>query len=113
MDCGILLERDILYPTDIKNEPGSIHLQVLSPDKNSKVPVVIEPKSEHSPLKYIDAIIRIIQSDIFDRVFIDIKKDVDIYVRATAGTAGEFAGYTQNKVYFSDGRFIMDEGVNQ
>ena len=111
MDCGILLERDILYPTDIKNEPGSIHLQVLSPDKNSKVPVVIEPKSEHSPLKYIDAIIRIIQSDIFDRVFIDIKKDVDIYVRATADTAGEFAGYTHMKVYFSGGRFI-NEGVN-
>ena len=111
MNCDILFERDTLYPTETKNEPGSIHIQVFSPDKNSKIPLVIEAKSSHSPLDYIDTIIRIIQSDIFDRVYIDIKKNVDIYVKASTVTAGENSEYTHTKVSFSGDKFVS-EGVN-
>ena len=76
-----LFERDMLYPTGNINEPGSIHIQVLSPNQNARIPVVIESKTTHSPLEYLDSIIRIMQTDIFDRIFVDIRKNVILYFK--------------------------------
>lgn len=75
-----MYERDILYPTENINEPGSIHVEVLNPNKNGKMPVVIENKTHHSPVKYIESIIRIMQSDIFDRILVNIKSSIEIYI---------------------------------
>lgn len=111
MNSDILFERDILYPTDSSNEPGSIHIQVLSPDKNTKIPVLIEGKTSHSPLKYIDSIMRIMQSDIFDRIFIDIRKNVDIYIKATSENAVEYGNHSHIKISFSGDR-VESEGVD-
>lgn len=102
MDKGILIERDILYPTDSVVEPGCVHVQVFEPDKNNKIPVVIEEKTAHSPLKYIATIAKIIQNDIFDRIFIDIKKNSDIYIKANEELAKEFGNYNYIKVTFAD-----------
>ncbi len=82
MNTELLFEKDMLYPTDNSIEPGCIHIQVLSPDNDAKIPVIIENKSSHSPLKYIDSIIRLMQTDIFDRILVDIKKNVDIYIKS-------------------------------
>lgn len=81
MSSGALFERDILYPTGNINEPGSIHIQVLNPNKNARIPVVIESKTSHSPHEYLDSIVRIIQTDIFDRIFVDIRKNVILYFK--------------------------------
>lgn len=102
MNSGILYERDILYPTDSSNDPGSIHLKLLDPDQNIKIPVLIEAKSNHSPLKYIDSIIRIMQSDIFDRIFINIKKNVDIYIKTDFETEDEYKNHSHIKIIFSE-----------
>lgn len=80
MNSEVLFEKDMLYPTDSSIEPGSIHIRVLSPDNRSRIPVLIQAKSSHPPMKYIDSIIRLMQTDIFDRIFVDIKKNVEIYV---------------------------------
>jgi len=82
MSKEVLFEKDMLYPTDNNLEPGCIHIQVLSPDNNAKIPVVIEDKSGHSPIKYIDSIARLMQTDIFDRILVDINKHVDIYIKS-------------------------------
>ena len=110
MNSDILFERDMLYPTDNENEPGSIHLQIMSPD-NTRIPLFIEARSSHSPLKYIDTVINLLQSDIFDRIFINIKKIVDIYIKINPETDNEYSGYSHVKVYFSDGK-LVNEGVN-
>lgn len=112
MNSGILFERDILYPTDNSNDPGSIHLQVFDPDQNIRIPVIIEAKSNHSPLDYIDSIVRIMQSDIFDRIFIDIKRNVDIYIKTNAETATEYGNHSHVKLSFS-GDGIQSEGVDR
>jgi len=101
MNSGVLFERDILYPTGNSNDPGSIHIQVFGPDQSIKIPVVIEAKTNHSPLNYLDSIVRIMQSDIFDRIFIDIKKSVDIYVRNTAEASTEYGNHDYVKISFS------------
>lgn len=108
MSSDILFERDMLYPTDNSNEPGSIHIQVFGPDKAARIPVVVEGKTSHSPLKYIDSIVRIMQSDIFDRVFIDIRKNVDIYIKAADETAAEYGNYSHIKVHFSGDRIDIE-----
>jgi hypothetical protein len=81
MSADILLERDMLYPTSNSIEPGSINIRVFGPDQDARIPVVVESKSGHSPLKNLDTIVRIMQSDIFDRIFINVKKTVDIYIK--------------------------------
>jgi len=111
MSSNILFERDVLFPTDDSNYPGSIRLKVFDPDKNAKIPVFIEAKSNHSPLKYIDTILRMMQSDIFDRIFIDIKKNVDINIIVSAEIMPEYANFSHVKLSFYDGGF-KSEGVN-
>ena len=101
MSSNILFERDILYPTDNSNNPGSIHIQIFDPDTNNKIPVIIEAKTDHSPLKYIDSIVRIMQSDIFDRIFIDIRKNVDIYIEAASEKASEYGSHSHIKISFT------------
>ncbi len=102
MSPNILFERDILYPTKSSNDPGSIHIQVLEPDENSRIPIIIEDKSSHSPLEYIDNIIRIMQSDIFNRVSIDIRNNTVVYIKVTAEMKAEYGGYSHIKLSFSE-----------
>lgn len=82
MNTEVLFEKDMLYPTDNCIEPGCIHIRVLSPNNDARIPVIIEDKSNHSPLKFIDSIVRLMQTDIFDRILVDIKKSVDIYIKS-------------------------------
>ena len=110
MNSDVLFERDMLYPTDDALEPGSVHIKVYSPDKNLKIPVVIDSKTNHSPLKYIDVIVRIMQADIFDRLIIDIKKNVDIYIRVDSELSAKYGNHNYIRVdYSADG--ITVEGI--
>ncbi len=109
MNSDVLFEKDMLYPTENSIEPGCIHIQVLSPDNKNKLPVLIEDKSNHSPMKYIDSIIRLMQTDIFDRILVDIKKNVDIYIKSTEN-ASESGKTSYHKVYMADGK-VMSEVV--
>ncbi len=111
MNKGILIERDILYPTDNNIEPGCVHVQVFDPDKNNKIPVVIEEKTANSPLKHISTITKIIQSDLFDRIFIDIRKNADIYIRTDEELSKEFGNSPYIKVNFID-EMVSAEGVD-
>jgi hypothetical protein len=107
----VLYERDMLYPTDNSIEPGSIHIQICGPDNNAKIPVIIEGKTQHSPLAHIDSIIRIMQSDIFDRVFIDVRKNTDIYIKVNESMRVESGGHSHVKVCLA-GDKITYEGVD-
>ncbi|NLM75648.1 MAG: hypothetical protein GX187_06095 [Clostridiaceae bacterium] len=68
-----LFEKDILYKTGTEKEPGSVCVRIYPPDITGRVPLLIEQKSNHDPLEYIDPIIAVLQADIFDRMQIDIK----------------------------------------
>jgi hypothetical protein len=89
-DKSLLYSRDLLYPTDVLHEPGSVHIDIFNPDKNARIPVVIESKSDHSPVKYIDSIIRIMQADIFDRIFINVKNNTCIYIKNNEKQGNEY-----------------------
>ncbi|MDD4295987.1 MAG: hypothetical protein PHC69_03405 [Ruminiclostridium sp.] len=69
-----MFERDLLYPAVILSEPGSVHITVLTPDIQGKIPILIIPKTNHNPYSFADTIIAILQSDIFDKAKINIKK---------------------------------------
>ena len=98
MSSGALFERDILYPTGNINEPGSIHIQVLNPNHKAKIPVVIESKTSHSPYEYLDSIVRIIQSDVFDRILVDVRKNVIFYFKVGKESIKESSGKPYIKV---------------
>jgi|LSQX01.1.fsa_nt_gb hypothetical protein len=109
MNFDILFEKDMLYPTDNVIEPGCIHIKVLSPDNRNKLPVIIEDKSNNYPLKYIDSIIRLMQTDIFDRILVDVKKSVDVFIK-TDKVASE-PGKTSYYKVFRVGDKLMSETV--
>lgn len=108
MNTEVLFEKDMLYPTDNSIEPGCIHIRILSPDNKSRIPVLIQAKSNHSPMKHIDSIIRLMQTDIFDRIFIDIKKNVEIYVQEKQQPEGQNKN-SYIKVSFRDNEIIGEE----
>ena len=80
MDTPIF-ERDLLYPTDTALKPGSLHIKVYRPDEDGKLNVVIQPKTEHSPLDYLEVITDIIQTDIFERINLNVVSDVIFFIK--------------------------------
>ncbi len=79
---NIMFERDLLYPTQVPVEPGCVHVMVLHPDKEGEIPIVIEPKTTHAPLDYVEEIVGILQADVFDRIRIDVRKTGVLYFKA-------------------------------
>lgn len=106
-----LLSRDLLYPTENLYEPGSVHIEVLSPDKKDRIPIIIEEKSAHSPIKYIDSIIRIMQADVFDRILVDLKKNASIYIKTNNELKKEYGGSKYLLVTANGGK-IEFRGMN-
>ncbi len=102
MSKNILFKKDLLYPTENLYEPGSIHIEIMHPNKKGKMPVVIESKSGHSPLKYIDNIVRIMQSDIFDRILINVKGNINLYIKTSDEMKNEFGGKKYILVEFEE-----------
>ena len=74
-----MFERDILYPTQNPLVPGSAHMTVYSPEHTGGLPIVIKAKTNHNPVEYLVEIVSILQTDIFDRIRIDIRSKGIIY----------------------------------
>lgn len=75
-----MFERDLLYPTDVPFEPGSVHIRVFAPESDGRMPVHIEAKTNHDLVDHIEAIMTLMQSDIFDRIRMDIRRSGVIYL---------------------------------
>ena len=69
-----MFERDLLYPTDVAFEPGSVHIRVYAPDPDGRIPVHIEAKTNHNLIDHLESIMNVMQSDIFDRIRMDIRR---------------------------------------
>jgi hypothetical protein len=103
MADSILYSRDLLYMTEKVNEPGSVHVEVLQPTAEGKMPVIIEGKTSHSPLNYIDAILSIMQTDIFDRIHINVKENLNIYIGNKDKFIKEYSDFQYIRVFFGNG----------
>ncbi|WP_027628382.1 hypothetical protein [Ruminiclostridium cellobioparum] len=90
---SFLFERDLLYPTDNILDPGILHVKLLNPN-NTKIPVVLEPKSNHSVVKNMDSVLDLLQKDIFDRINIRVNDNTQVYVLLD-GPDREACGDTQ------------------
>jgi hypothetical protein len=111
MSKNILFKRDLLYPTENLFEPGSIYIEIMHPDKQGRMSVLVESKTGHSPIKYIDNIVRIMQSDIFDRILISVKSSVDLFFKANDELKKEYGGKKYVLVRF-DGDKPTYKGVD-
>jgi len=96
---SFLFERDLLYPTDNILEPGILHISILNP-RNSKMPVVVEPKSNHSAVKYIDSILELLQKDIFDRINIRVYDNTLVYIMLNESDKEEYGSAKCVKVVY-------------
>lgn len=105
MEKSIVYERDLLYPTDNVNDPGCIHIEVLNPNKSGKMPILIESKTPHSPVKHINSIIRIMQMDIFDRIHIEVKNSARLYIKASDELMKEYENKKFIKIIVDGDKF--------
>lgn len=96
---SLLFERDLLYPTDNIIDPGILHVKILSPD-NSKMPVVVEPKSNHSSVENINAVLDVLQKDIFDRINIRIYDNTSVYILLNDSDKGKYGNVKYINVVF-------------
>lgn len=107
MRQNIVFERDLLYPTDNVSEPGSIHVEVMNPTRKGKIPVVIESKTSHSPVKYIKPIVSVIQGDVFDRINVDLKANISLYIKANDDLKREYGNKEYLLVDFRGNEFVF------
>ncbi len=96
-----MFERDLLYPATNLLEPGSVHVSVLKPDIQGRLPIFITPKTMHNPFEYVDILVSIIQADIFDRTRIDIKTQGIFFFRIKDN---EYI-----KLIYQDGKQIVEK----
>ena len=108
-----MFERDLLYPTDNPAEPGSVHVHIYNPDKNGKVPVAIEAKTAHSPIKYLDEILRIMQGDIFDRILLQVRTHTVLYIKSNDEIQREFGDKAYIKIVFNSNKEKSFEAVDE
>ena len=106
MENSILCTFDFLYDSGEAANPGSIHINVLHPNKRAKLPIVIEERSKHNPLSNLHNIIDIISSELFSRVNIDVKKDVVIYLKNSEKTMGDYRT-PYIKVYYETDELLL------
>lgn len=103
----VLFERDLLYPTDNIIEPGIIHVKILNPD-NSRMPVIVEPKSNHSAVENIYTVLDVLQKDIFDRIKIKIAENTTVYIIPNDADKKEFGAVKHLVVaYDNEGKFTI------
>lgn len=76
---SLLFERDLLYPTQNILDPGILHVKILNPN-SSKMPVVLEPKSQHSTIQHFSSVAEVLQTDIFDRLKIKLSENTIVYI---------------------------------
>lgn len=98
----IVYQRDLLYPIENETELGTMHLDVLGVGKNGKIQVVVENKSKHNPLKYIDSIISTMQRDVFDRLDVKVTEGIDLYFLADEEMKEQYGDKTYIKVLLKD-----------
>jgi hypothetical protein len=110
MTSEALYTRDLLYDSGAATDPGIIHVSFLQPDSRSKLPVIIEEKTKHNPLKHIQNIIDIICAEILNRVRIDVRRDVALYLKSNGEIKKEY-GTPYIRVYYEDNKLCF-EGVD-
>ncbi len=76
-----MFERDMLYPSNTEGEPGSVHISVYAPESDGRVPVHVHAKTEHLLKDNLEAIVNTIQTDLFDRTRMDIRRSGTIYLQ--------------------------------
>jgi len=74
-----MFERDILFPTRNPAEPGSVNVAVYPPENSGDLPIVVKAKTNHDLSDYVSEIVDILQTEIFDRIKLDIKSKGIIY----------------------------------
>lgn len=113
MSTNIIYQRDLLFMTE-KMELASIHVDILNPNKEGKMHVIIETRTDHSPIDNIDLILKVIQADIFERINIDLKSNVRLFLDVETSThlKNTFSGSKFVFVNVEDDK-INFEGVNE
>ena len=99
-----IFDRDMLYPTGNNLDPGSVDVAVMSPNSQGNLPVFLSAKSNHKPMEYMDILLDIIQSEIFDRTGIDIKSQCTFFI------LDENDEYI--KLVWKNGKQIIERSIN-
>lgn len=74
----IIYERDLLFATDDSNEIGVVKVKLYGAKKSSKITAVIEEKSEHDPLQYVESVLHSLDVEMFKRININIIDNIDV-----------------------------------
>jgi len=73
---------DLLFPTKDNEQPGTMHVKVMSPRAKTRLTIVIEV-DQHAPImENITSIISYMQKDIFNRINTDAKSETTIFLDA-------------------------------
>ena len=104
---------DLLFSTDDRNAPGSLHVKVMSPTKETRLSAVVEVGSGISIKNNIGAMIESMQKDIFDRIKTDVRKDINLYFSSSDEQMQEFDGSQFVKLIYTDENSYQFEQVDK
>ena len=108
MKQGVAYQVDLLFNTGDNNEPGSLHVQVMSPSKEKRLSAVIEADPVVSIRNNIDAIIEVMQKDIFNRIKTDIKNELNLYFVLSDSQKAEFNGSSIVKLLYGEAGYQFE-----
>ena len=100
---------DLLFYTDNENEPGSMHVKVLSPKKITVLSVLIEVDSGIQIQKNLDAMVKMIQQELFNRIKTDVKNEINMYFVVPEDQKNDFDGSQYVKAVFNDMNCLFEK----
>ncbi|MDR1439724.1 MAG: hypothetical protein LBJ10_06850 [Clostridiales bacterium] len=89
----VAYSKELLFNTSYPDEPGSMRVDVLSPQKSPILTVVVTAEEGVSVRNNIESIVKVLQHELFSRMSMDILADggAALYF-SVAGQQSEFPG---------------------
>ena len=99
---------DLLFDTGDVSAPGSLHVKVMEPNTEKCLSVVLEAGQGIVIRNHIDSIVETLQREVFSRIKVDVKKDINIYFAVAENQLKEFDGHNFVKLQSADSGYSFE-----
>ena len=99
---------DLLFDTGVPGAPGSLHVKVMEPKTENHLSAVLEVDSGVTIRNHIDSIVKTLQRELFSRIEVDVKTDINIYFSAAGNQLKEFDGHQFVKLQHNDNTYSFE-----
>ena len=99
---------DLLFDTGVPGAPGSLHVKVMEPKTENILSAVLEVDSGVAIRNHIDSIVETLQRELFSRIEVDVKNEINMYFSLADNQQEEFDGHRFVKLLHNENIYSFE-----